>query len=69
MDALLDSYREYLRVNKTFINNRGNIDWKNIAALLQVARTFEANRISELKARIKESRQQKKEQGTVFDER
>lgn len=38
MDALLDSYRKYLKENKTFINRRGDIDWQKITALLQVAR-------------------------------
>ena len=40
MDALFDNYRQYLKENKTFINNRGTIDWKKVTALLKVARHF-----------------------------
>ena len=60
MDALFDSYREYLKENKTFINKRGIIDWQKVTALLKVAKSFEASRISELKMRQQERKQIKK---------
>ena len=45
MDGLLNSYKEYLREHRDFINNDGVIDWKRVSELLKVARKFEANRI------------------------
>lgn len=30
MDALLNSYKHYVKKNQSFINNGGNIDWKRV---------------------------------------
>ena len=68
MNALFDHYRGYLHEHKEFINKKGVIDWSKITALLQVARKFEAQRISELKAQYRAKKQNKKEEGSVFDE-
>jgi 5'-3' exonuclease len=52
MENLLHSYKDYLKLHKKFINNKGVIDWSGIGNLLEIAKKFEANMIEE-KARNK----------------
>ena len=67
MNALFNSYREFLREQRCFINKRGVIDWTKVTALLGVAKQFEANCISEMKVRFRD-RKKAREHETVFDE-
>ncbi len=46
MDSLFNQYKKYLLEHEEYINNDGNIDWKNVSKLLKLARKFEANMIA-----------------------
>lgn len=68
MDALFNSYKQYLKKHQQFINNEGAIDWKNVFDLLEVAKKFEANRISEMKIQRRQKKHEVKEDESVFDD-
>lgn len=68
LDSLFKQYRDYLLEHQDFINNDGKIDWANVSKLLKLAKRFEANMISEMKAQ-KKGRNAPHHDGSVFDER
>lgn len=68
MDSLFGQYKRYLIEHGEYINNNGVIDWKNISKLLKLAKSFEANMISEMKNQKRSKNITNQGSGTVFDE-
>ena len=69
LDALFKQYRHYLLEHEQCINDEGTIDWANVSRLLKLAKSFEANMISEMKSHRRSRQNHNGNGGTVFDER